>query len=1058
MDANRDRTQALPAPLIAQLDSRDAALWLGASTNPDLDAESTAMLCRLPWAVVLTESSDARLLSALERPEGLDDPLVRRRGLVHLVDTTLADNILPPRHLAVLLLNGRGRQDVRSLSARTRRLTMLEDLRRRSVKQLVVAVPGAFSVPEDLGDLWADGFRTTLTFVSDDPDAPRIIEEWRRQHSAPFVGRVALAPAALGARLQAEYLEHRDGSIRVRIRTEQGQSHAEDAARIDDPEHPVLASYDAVEERVLQPLLPSDLSANEVDQFFSDATTSWRPYAAGMPWERDAKAWETLRRRLRSLERRGVEENRVLYVTAESGSGASTFVRSLGWRAASFGYPTLVARRGVTPSSALNLANFLTRLVGVSRPAGAEPAGGYEAPCLLIFDQEHWDGRDDELVSFAKELERSGRRVCILLATGPFASMRFLSEPRFLQLSNLSHQVPGDQAAALGEHLNRFLSPHGTDRSQAEWNAFFASSSTDDRRSVAAFWIVLSFWLQRQIDLGETVQSRVYRQFADRVSDDAMRFALLRIAAFSTIRKPLPDALLPQRAEWPMSDTIEDVRKELGALGLVRVRGESERAWAMAHDLLGRYLITGLFYDAPMRNKLGFGEASNPEHLRFLILRQISALPILGLAGLRDIAEAFAVSVFKIDPEHGHATFALFWREALDALDQMPRSLRTTSRTFLHHSSVSRRRITSDARLFPVSEEERVDILRRTVDDLELALRLDAPSGSDTDLSLYNSLALALHDLAEAEDAAGAAASVVAATRARARQATREAYARNPDNSFVVETYARNLLSGGQDHNHAAERALEVLTLVYGLMERPGSEGRLSALGRLAERAFELLLETGGSSTADPDTKEGAIAIALARLAHGAGRRTGMQLSDLPSENRAAAAEALAAPLLAGNIQAVKLRYMLAVLDRPTDFALQLELLQSLEGGGPAFTPQMQLEYAVLLFQNGRWFEGDRLFRRLRGLWKRGEHFVELPSRLHWLLDIAGEPRQVRAKISSLSDDRGFARVGEFQNLEVPFRRTQFGQEGLRAGAPLTGYVVFNHNGPLLRPLMAHRR
>jgi hypothetical protein len=354
---------------------------------------------------------------------------------------------------------------------------------------------------------------------------------------------------------------------------------------------------------------------------------------------------------------------------------------------------------------------------------------------------------------------------------------------------------------------------------------------------------------------------------------------------------------------------------------------------------------------------------------------------------------------------------------------------------------------------------ERVEMLARAVADLEFALHLDAPPGSDTDLSLFNSLAHALHDLADAEERAGADPALVAKSRQRAREATREAYSRNPDNSFVVETYARNLLSDGQDEDLAAARALEVLTLVYSLLERPGSDARWSALSRIAERAFEMLIVTGGAENADPDTESGAIAIAVASLARGVTRKGHLKLSDFPKENRAEAARLLAAPIIAGNVQAVKLRYMLAVLDRPSDFDLQLELLQSLLGSGPAFTAQMQLEYAVLLFQKDRAFEGDRLFRRLRAIWKRGEHFVQVPIRLHWLLDGArSDRRQVRGRVATISDGRGFARITDFQNVEVPFRATEFADESLRPGAALAGYIVFNHNGPLLRPLTAPRR
>ncbi|MGO4287982.1 hypothetical protein AB4Y99_27885, partial [Bosea sp. TAB14] len=129
-------------------------LWL--SGDEAADPETLVAIARLPWSVVLSDRSDEGFLSGLEVPEPIDDPLVRRRGLLHIVDTDPADVLLPPRHLAVLLLNGRSGQRRTGLAAITRRLTMLQELRKRSVRQLVVVAAGAFAIPTGLTDLWED--------------------------------------------------------------------------------------------------------------------------------------------------------------------------------------------------------------------------------------------------------------------------------------------------------------------------------------------------------------------------------------------------------------------------------------------------------------------------------------------------------------------------------------------------------------------------------------------------------------------------------------------------------------------------------------------------------------------------------------------------------------------------------------------------------------------------------------------------------------------------------------------------------------------------------------
>jgi hypothetical protein len=101
------RLSSLPTSLLTHLDSRDAAVWVLESFVAEAGGEAVAEVMRLPWRVVLSESSDPTLLAALERTEKAADPLVRRRGFLQLVDTPPADVELPPRCLPIYLLSGR---------------------------------------------------------------------------------------------------------------------------------------------------------------------------------------------------------------------------------------------------------------------------------------------------------------------------------------------------------------------------------------------------------------------------------------------------------------------------------------------------------------------------------------------------------------------------------------------------------------------------------------------------------------------------------------------------------------------------------------------------------------------------------------------------------------------------------------------------------------------------------------------------------------------------------------------------------------------------------------
>jgi hypothetical protein len=360
--------------------------------------------------------------------------------------------------------------------------------------------------------------------------------------------------------------------------------------------------------------------------------------------------------------------------------------------------------------------------------------------------------------------------------------------------------------------------------------------------------------------------------------------------------------------------------------------------------------------------------------------------------------------------------------------------------------------------------EERIALLERAVADIRYALD-DIPGSAEdeNDLNLYNSLAHAYLDLAEEESARGAGAEIVAELRRRAHDATQRAYRSDPDNSFVIETYARSLLYEGRMlPEKAAENAIETLNVVYAAMASDRSAHRRFKLGELADQAIELLANVDRTSAAGrggrSPTAVDAIASAVYALARDVKRPYHFDLTTFPVKNRVEAAALLGVPVLAGNPQAVRLRYSLTCLDAPCEFQTQLELLQSLQGSGVIFSPQMQLELALLLHQCDRHHEADRLFRQLRRLWKEGRHFVEVPRRLKWLLGVGTTRRQVTAKVASRTEFRQAAKVRELRDTEVLFRPQEFGQEDFRPGVVIRGYISFGHNGPFLRPLTAAQR
>ena len=162
----------------------------------------------------------------------------------------------------------------------------------------------------------------------------------------------------------------------------------------------------------------------------------------------------------------------------------------------------------------------------------------------------------------------------------------------------------------------------------------------------------------------------------------------------------------------------------------------------------------------------------------------------------------------------------------------------------------------------------------------------------------------------------------------------------------------------------------------------------------------------------------------------------------------------LSDPTARGNLQAVRMLYALRCLDAPQDFKGQLELLESLQFAGYPVSPQQKLELALLLHQCGHYQDGEKLFKKLQELWRTGEYYVQVPERLHWLMNADGSSRrQVSARVTPGGERRGFAKVREMKDTVVRFIAEEFGQRNIRPRTEIRGYIWFTHNGPNLHPL-----
>ena len=1062
-DIHLIRPTDVPGNLIADLDQRQVALWV--RSLPD-DVPGLLDFLGLPWRLVLLEAPKLTLIHELEESATLVDPLANKRGFIQVIDRDPSHIELPQRCLPVYLLNGRDASIPKDFQSRYRRMSMLEVLRRSEVRHLLVLSSHDGPVPPDLADLWESGFRSSLVFVADSPDAGPHLSEWADAADglravAIFQQSVSSVIAAFLDRYNTQYPEEH---VVIRLRDRSGNIRPVVVTELDDPERPVLGAYQLIQERDVLPLLPDQLSEDEFIAFFQNPDTSWRPYAAGLPWNREAGITQRLRDAVKKIDAGGPDDNCIAYVVSEPGAGGTTLVHALAWQLAHDGYPALVAKQAPFVPDALAVANYLNRVKQqFDDAAPGDDRVRYEVPWIIVFDRVHWEYRDSELRRFHNEMQRQGRPVCLLVVSGPMREISYYDTSVFKELGELNHALDQEEARALGRHLNRFLSVYGKDRSQWQWDEFYSSHTVKYIEGWSSFWITLSFWIQRQYDLTESIQEWLYRSFTENITSEVIYNAVVEIAAMSSARFPLPEGLLPRAVgEWPTSHVLEDHRAALGPLGLVRGSVDGEHYWALVHDILGRFLVAGLFYDFPLRQRLGFADAKDPDHLRFLILKRISQRPELGETMYREYGDEFAKSVFKIDPDHGRAEFAPFWREILEALDGMPRTLRDTSRVFRHHSAVSRRRIAVlNESAYGVTVGDKVQLLRGAVEDIEYALHsIGYRPGSETDLNLYNSLVHAYHDLADVEENRGAAVDEVKDLRERASNAARRAYEENPTNSFVVESYVRDLLALAKGTtNDVVESVVKALGILYSAMSSNENSYRRAQLDTLADRAVRILLQSvpAQRTSGEPASAVEVLTRAWMVLAAAVDKQSGIEFLDIPEENRIRAIEALEHRNGRGNMQVLRLSYDLTASTYPYEFRRQLSFLDQLVETDYRVSPQLRLERGVLLYQNGRSKEGDRVFRGLRTLWRESEHYVQVPARMRWLVDAnnVAHKKVVRGTVVSEIGARAMASVQEFLGVRVPFRPEEFGQRDVRPGFGFRCLVSFGHNGPFLRPVTA---
>lgn len=1093
---------APPSDLPDRMVTRDAALWIGSlGTATETTVVSAVLLSDLPWTMVLVEDSSSetchRLAATCARQ------FERLRGHKIPVASGTKGVSFPARSVPVLFLNGREDaaeaeqrpEALGNLSRTFRRASMLDELVRSGTRVLVVAPGAADSLSELLGDV-VEEMRPQVIALAPTASQEAELRQWSETRTGATSVTICRGDLTTLVERIARSIEQRLPSDRLILRirnSTDGSTQSLDYTDSTSIDSPLFDDFTVLEERHVATVADDSISPEQIDSFFArsgdeSSDSYWRPFAAGLPWERDdGSANRRLLTTLSSLHAAPDAEIETLVVESEPGAGGTTAARALALSAARHGYPTLVARTASGQPNAEIVSAFMH---AVGQFAQRQPKGSVATdatpalvapapfPWLVLFDIEHWQGREEQLPRFIQILRKHGHRVVLMIVRD--VSSRSPLPVRFRRVfaSPLSHDLSESDVERLGRHINRFLEPVGRAQSLQLWHAFWRDNAlipepgtmgVQDR--VASFWVALEFWLRKQLNLGESIQRWLYRRFLETtyrntpLSNEA-RLAILTVAAMSVERVHLPEQLLgPARLDQdPLSVQLEEAAHFVPALGLIKRRSPTGHSWGIAHVPLARHLLEAVSEDSSLLEKLAIEQSTGSVRLRLHLLGLVARSPAMAEDRFRDLAITFAQSILKLD-RTGHQEFARYWRDVFNALFAVPDVLWNVSRAFNHHVAISRRRVAVDDELFPdKSPVEKLRLLEDAVSDLEYAVSIDGDEDDESDLNLLNSLARACQDLASLLESSGDETGRVADLRARELACLQQAEHLNPSNSFVLETAARSLLGRAKtEPMNAATHACAALQKISIARRLEGADDRKHRLDVLTENAYGVLSELSPAELSSLRTTSPPLAAMVSawlllgqNIEGGDGSLTGP-----PGPNvEAAILELEAIPARDRDWPLNRLLYDLASLQFPSDFERQLRVLQTLEGT-PAMQLQLRLERAILFYLTGAFERGRREFGDVRSALRDSEAIVDVPRRLAWFLRPGTTDRAVcdgRVVRPPPSWNRHAMEIAQLGNSVVVFNPLDFGYPSLPLGNQRKCMIGFNYRGPYAVPPAQDRR
>jgi len=846
----------------------------------------------------------------------------------------------------------------------------------------------------------------------------------------------------------------------VAIRTDRGVR-AVDLSKAIDASYPITDRFELVPaSAVLGSVEPSP---EHVMQLLASPTSSWDPYASGVVFNRTYHYEKDALKLCQEVSSSGPEAASTYWINAQQASGTTTMLRDLLLRIARTGLPVLVGRPESTSFDFQQLSSFLRSATNAAEDAGAPLAN---TPWVVAFDAEHTLLCDDFVCGLANGLRKLNRHALVIavrpsLARRDAAVIRAVGRERTARepmLNLLSQQ----EAEAFGSHLNNYLPTHQQRRND-EWREFAIESERltgDGKQSL--FWLALRFWLMRLPGADQPLRQWLSSQITASLRGHEDRLVgVLIVAVLSRHRLACPARLLNEHERKALRPLLDDLSHPLG---LRELWGERRGSFAIAHPLLAEEMLRICASDSDCLRDAGISRCAGLLDFELQLFARILSRDEVGLPEVVPVVEELVVSGLRVDSREAPQNYSA--REQIVAvLESVPDAVFDTSPIFLHHLAKARRHLAADP---PPSDFWHQPKVRREQLELAEGHLLDALSSDhvqdeerqEKPLNLHVSLALTYSVRADLEKAVddGDAADKFAS---RAQAEYQHAQSLDPDNTYVLENYARLKLRAARETSDEDERLrllVEAISLLEWELAVDEIKRREHAVMESLASAYSMLEDKIGLAKLDELANSGseAAAVGLARIVVRREPDDGGSTSQ--EQLREAIGRLQRIPAAHVTWRSRQCLYELVSEAFPYGFAQRLEPLDELNAMADFPWPlQRRLEYAILLYQLGRREDGRRVFKELRDSLATRSGALRIPPELKYLADPKSgfkSPMRTALRVTNATSvGRNYYGVPEgWGAVDIPFRPYLFGRREIRRNDDLDCLIQFTTFGPQAVP------